>query len=958
MKQQSVKNLIHVLAAILLSLLFGTLLAFVFGRDSEQRIRNEIQTAMNGYEETLNAIYENDLSIFGEFKRYNENTMGIITTMLKNKVDGDNYTGRRIFEDGIVVRYHNGTVELPESEEVMDLTISAEELEKGGISDEPHTFIKKDGSKEDCYISTGKIDGEYYYVDFEPYYELDQIYTSRSNFKLIMEAIETSADCYIANVTLNGESVYSCEFLREMGIDTSGTSENFTSSGRITVKDAAYFPVYAELPDSGWQFYIYASTADILFEGDNWRFLFCMITLLFTLTMITYNLAIKKFVGDYALSEEQKKRYEPGKVTLNNAISTVITVIIVFAVGLLISALMTVRRDVNRGRSVLENLYSGIDQDLNLDSSYYKEKESWYTYYADKIAELSEEYDNAPDKAALEQVNRILDAYYIMLYDDSGNQIISSNNYRNFTLGTSSSSDFRRILNGVSPIICDAGVDEYTGLDSKQIGVKMNMTKTGNYGAMILTLDSKTLVSDADRYISNRINTVTVSEDLLLITDQETGDILFDSAEEYSVMNISDLGLDTTKLTSSGMSVCTLKGKTYILQSKKNSDSSLISYYFSGNTFSSASAFRLPLIFTVCFLAVYLSCMFLACRGYNREFFEENASQGEETSSDDLISNAAEGINKNPGENSENRHTIPLFWNYMLPEQKAKTVFFCFLALEITLVLFGLLKGSELNDTLLISYLLNGEWEKQINLFSLFSVFIIIVINLVLLAFIRYILMLISLPLDSRGQTICRLLFNLTKYIAIISVLYYSFGSLGFDTRSILASLGIVSLAISLGSKDLVNDIVAGVMMIFENDFQVGDIVEISGNRGLVQEIGVRSTKLFVKGNNIKYINNRDVKNVLNLTRLNSCITTELTIPSSQSLDDVISMLEEELPKIGAKESRIKEGPTYYGVTKFNGNSSTIAIVTECRESDYYVVESYLNKALIDLFREKDIKLM
>ena len=73
---------------------------------------------------------------------------------------------------------------------------------------------------------------------------------------------------------------------------------------------------------------------------------------------------------------------------------------------------------------------------------------------------------------------------------------------------------------------------------------------------------------------------VTVSGDLLLITDQETGDILFDSAEEYSDMNISDLGLDTTKLTSSGLSVCTLKGKTYILQSKKNSDSSR-SYTFS-----------------------------------------------------------------------------------------------------------------------------------------------------------------------------------------------------------------------------------------------------------------------------------------------------------------------------------------------------------------------------------------
>ena len=325
--------------------------------------------------------------------------------------------------------------------------------------------------------------------------------------------------------------------------------------------------------------------------------------------------------------------------------------------------------------------------------------------------------------------------------------------------------------------------------------------------------------------------------------------------------------------------------------------------------------------------------------------------------SDNPVSIAMEEIRQNVKNGTKKLSLLPMFWKYMIPEMKAKMVFFSLLAVQILLMFYSLTKGSEQDDLLLINYLLHGDWEKGFNMFAVFSIFFVVSTILVLMAVFKYILMMISVSLDNRGETICRLIFNCTKYLTLICILYFSFGCLGIDTRSILASLGVVSLAISIGSKDLVNNIVSGLTIIFEGNLQVGDIVEIAGYRGIIQEIGVRSTKLLGKGNNIKFIDNSDVRNVLNLTKLNSVITTDVVIPSSQSLDDVITMLEEELPKIKEKESRIIDGPSYYGVTKFGGNSSTICIVTECSETDYYDVDKYLNKALFDLFKEKGIQI-
>ena len=85
-----------------------------------------------------------------------------------------------------------------------------------------------------------------------------------------------------------------------------------------------------------------------------------------------------------------------------------------------------------------------------------------------------------------------------------------------------------------------------------------------------------------------------------------------------------------------------------------------------------------------------------------------------------------------------------------------------------------------------------------------------------------------------------------------------------------LAGLGFISLALSIGAKDLITDILAGITLVFEGAYQVGDIIQLDNYRGTVQEVGVRSTKLISDNGDVKIIGNGSIRDVVNLTRQNS----------------------------------------------------------------------------------------
>lgn len=258
----------------------------------------------------------------------------------------------------------------------------------------------------------------------------------------------------------------------------------------------------------------------------------------------------------------------------------------------------------------------------------------------------------------------------------------------------------------------------------------------------------------------------------------------------------------------------------------------------------------------------------------------------------------------------------------------------------------------------LIDFIVRGQWTKGFNLFAVTSVFLLLGETFVVVAAVKLLIRLVSRALGTRGETVCRLLLSLVGYAGGIFFVYYALYNLGFAPGTLLASLGLLSFAVSLGAKDLVTDIVAGLSIVFEGTYQIGDIIEVANYRGEVLEIGVRTTKLEGRGGNIKMIANRDVKNVVNMTRKNSWYPLEVTVSADQSLEKIEALLAEELPHIGASIPEIVSGPYYKGVTGLGKGNMTLSIIAECNEADYHQVQRALNRAVQELLAENEIRIL
>ena len=147
----------------------------------------------------------------------------------------------------------------------------------------------------------------------------------------------------------------------------------------------------------------------------------------------------------------------------------------------------------------------------------------------------------------------------------------------------------------------------------------------------------------------------------------------------------------------------------------------------------------------------------------------------------------------------------------------------------------------------------------------------------------------------------------------------------------------------------------------FEDSFQVGDIVELNGKRGKVMELGMRSTKMKVDSSNILVLNNHEIRDILNLSKESSRVKVEFQISNQEPLAKVEALLEQQLPEIGAKCDKILSGPTYLGVISISGKTmqptKTLGIVATCEQKDMEKVMLFLNREISLLFEQEKIEL-
>ena len=220
---------------------------------------------------------------------------------------------------------------------------------------------------------------------------------------------------------------------------------------------------------------------------------------------------------------------------------------------------------------------------------------------------------------------------------------------------------------------------------------------------------------------------------------------------------------------------------------------------------------------------------------------------------------------------------------------------------------------------------------------------------------LKWIFLSLSLFFGKRAETIGKLLSSLCKYIIILMSIYFSLEYLGFQPGTILAGLGIAGLAITMGARDMITDIFAGISIVFEDAFQVGDIIVIGGSKGTVQAIGIRMTRITEPGGNVRILNNKEIKDVVNLTRLNSRAPVIIKVSPNSDFEKIRQVLERELPGIGERNPKIIGTPFYLGVTGIaeRENLVNIMVSADCMESNRFMVINYLYEEVIKVLNKE-----
>ena len=125
---------------------------------------------------------------------------------------------------------------------------------------------------------------------------------------------------------------------------------------------------------------------------------------------------------------------------------------------------------------------------------------------------------------------------------------------------------------------------------------------------------------------------------------------------------------------------------------------------------------------------------------------------------------------------------------------------------------------------------------------------------------------LLSQRRTQRAETIASLLCSAVTFLLATLLVVMVMGELGFNILPVLASAGIIGVALGFGAQTLVKDFLAGVFMIFEDQYGVGDLVDLEKATGVVEAVGLRITRLRSDDGTVWYVRNGEVLRVGNLT--------------------------------------------------------------------------------------------
>ena len=209
----------------------------------------------------------------------------------------------------------------------------------------------------------------------------------------------------------------------------------------------------------------------------------------------------------------------------------------------------------------------------------------------------------------------------------------------------------------------------------------------------------------------------------------------------------------------------------------------------------------------------------------------------------------------------------------------------------------------------------------------------------------------------ARALTVGKLTSSISKYVIWFIISMIILTELGIDVTPIIASAGVLGLAIGLGAQAIVKDFISGFFIIFEESFNVGDVIQVDGFKGNVLELGLRTTKIKNWRGEIKIIRNGNIDSIINFSKADSIAVINFGVSYNTDLVILPKLMNNFVKSIDGKYDAIIEKPEYLGVTELADSSINMRIIAKTISNKHYQVERDIRAELVVFCTKNNIEI-
>ncbi|MFC1934605.1 mechanosensitive ion channel domain-containing protein [Chloroflexota bacterium] len=214
--------------------------------------------------------------------------------------------------------------------------------------------------------------------------------------------------------------------------------------------------------------------------------------------------------------------------------------------------------------------------------------------------------------------------------------------------------------------------------------------------------------------------------------------------------------------------------------------------------------------------------------------------------------------------------------------------------------------------------------------------------------------------MKKREDTLVGVFMGLGKVGIVVIITFMILSELGVPIAPILAGFGIAGIAVGFGAQYLIRDLIAGIFILMENQYRVGDVARVADIAGLVEEINLRKTVLRDLNGIVHHVPNGEIKVASNYTRHFSRVNLDVSVAYGTDLDHAISVINRVGQELAADENwsdRFRSAPQVLRVNNFGDSGIDIKVLGEVKPMEQWAVMGELRLRLKKAFDAGDIEI-